>query len=647
MSRIRIFLLYFFLSIPVFSQTSISSLQNKLRKSRTDQEKIDLYLSISRYYQKQQADSATHYAIEGLRLATHISSTKAKGQMLYQLGVINVAHHNLSTARHHLDAALAIFIKLKERRNLILVYQELGILEGKAGNIGKATVYLNKAIELSVAVKDTVDMIQSYLKLGCIEELNDHTDKALGYYKKAELLNKSLPLSKINLAILEHIGRVHLKNGNHEYAIKNFRKGLENTTGSKHARNHISYLTQTGDAYKASGSDDSALKYHKDALSKAQEFSLPEEQARVLIKIADIVKRSDSDKSLQHLHNALQIAKGITNDQLQAEVYKAMSGIYRQQERYNEALFALEQQHSLLDSLFIINKVQEQAGLEAKNALVVSTENLEMERHERKLGFSVAAILIISLLVIALVIWQNARKTRVMNARLAESNLVKDRLFSIIGHDLRGPIGNMTQLLSILESDEMPPEERKELFGIMKQQCDASFEVLTSLLNWGKIQLQGATVSMANFEPKYSVDKNIRVLANQAKAKSVNISNHIPTELFVFADEAHFDFIIRNLLSNAIKFSHKGGTIEINRQQVNDNIFEVFSVKDNGLGISAEQQQQFLKSNMNVAYGTDGEKGTGLGLLLIKEFVQANGGKLWLESEAGKGTVFYFSLKKT
>ena len=633
-------------SNPVFSQTDIFSLQNKLNKSRADKEKLSLYLSISRYYQQKQADSATHYAIAGLRLATKTHNKQAQGQMLYQLGVINVGHSNLSTAHQHLAAALAIFSQLKDRRNLILTYEELGILEGKSGNTVKATAHLNKAIQLSAAVKDTADMIQSYLKLGCIEELNNNTDKALGYYKKAEHLNKSLPLAKVNMAILEHIGRVHLKEGNHEHAITHFKQGIAQTGASKHARKHISYLTRTGDAYKEAGNEDSALAFHKDALDKAQQFSLPEEQARVLIKIADIVKNSNSDKSLEHLQNALLIAKGMSHSQLQAEVYKAMGEIYRQQERYNEALFALEQQHSLLDSLFIINKVQELAGLQAKNALLTSTENLQLERRERRLGFAIAAIMIIAALLIAYVIWRNARKTQLMNIRLAESNHVKDRLFSIIGHDLRGPIGNMTQLLAILEADDVAPAERKEIFGIMKQQCDASFEVLTSLLNWGKIQLQGATVSMVDFEPKDVVDKNINVLANQAKGKSVSISNHVPAGLPIFADAAHFDFIIRNLLSNAIKFSHKGGAIEVNCQPASDKNFVVFSVKDNGLGISPGQQQQFLRSNINVAYGTDGEKGTGLGLLLIKEFVQGNGGKVWLESQEGKGSVFYFTLKR-
>jgi signal transduction histidine kinase len=647
MYRTLLFILLFAITSPVFAQTNILELHSKLRTTKSDKDKIQLYISLSQYYQQKQADSATFYAIQGLKLATHLHDRKAQGQMLYQLGLINITHDNLSTAHQHLIAALEIFVSLKDRKNMILTYEELGIVEGKNGNVTKATEYLNKAIQISKEAKDTLDMVQSYLKLGCIEELNDNTTKALSYYKRAEELNKTLPLSKINLSILHHIGKVHLKSGNHANAITHFKKGIAQTDNPTSVHKHISFLTQAGEAHRQSGNDDSALIYHKDALAKAQKFSLPEEQAKVLIKIADIVKESSTDKSLEHLKIALSIAKDISHPKLAAEVYRAMAEIYRQQERYDDALFTLEQQHTLLDSLFIINKSQELAGLQAKNALIESTERLHLVNQERKFEITTAIVVILMVLLVAFLAWSNARKTKAMNIRLAESNQVKDRLFSIIGHDLRGPIGNMPQLLSILEMDGIPVEEQKEIIGILKQQSEASFEVLTSLLNWGKIQLQGVAVSMTDFTPKGLVDKNIGVLLKQAKDKSITITNEVPADLSLFADASHFDFIIRNLLSNAIKFSYPNGSINICSQESNEKELIVFLVKDTGAGIGMEQQRQFLRTNIDVSYGTKGEKGTGLGLLLIKEFIQSNGGKIWLESEEKKGSIFYFSLRKS
>lgn len=647
MSRQLVFILLLATTSTVFAQTNIHELHSKLRTTKSDKDKIALYLSLSQYYQQKQADSSSFYAIQGLKLATHLHEKRAQGQMLYQLGIINIAHNNLSTAHQHLVAALEIFTNLKDRKNTVLTYEELGIVEGKNGNVSKATEYLNKAIQLSKQVKDTVDMVQSYLKLGYIEELNDNTSKALAYYKRAEELNKDLPLSKNNLSVLHHIGKVHLKSGNHTHAITHFKQGITKTDDPIYANNHITFLTQTAEAHRRLGNDDSALIYHKDALAKAQEFSLPEEQVKVLIKIADIVKESSTDKSLEHLKAALTIANDMAHPKLAAEVYRAMAAIYRQQERYDDALFTLEQQHLLLDSLYVINKSQELAGLQAKNALMESTEKLNLLNRERKFEITIALFAILTVLLIAFLTWSNARKTKAVNVKLAESNQIKDRLFSIIGHDLRGPIGNMPQLLSILEMDGIPIEEQREIIGILKQQSEASFEVLTSLLNWGKIQLQGVAVSMSDFQPKDFIDKNIGVLLNQAKDKSITITNEVPATLKVFADASHFDFIIRNLLSNAIKFSYPDGTIDVCSHESSEKELVVFSVKDTGAGISQEQQQQFLRTNIDVSYGTKGEKGTGLGLLLIKEFIHSNGGKIWIESEEKKGSTFYFSLRRS
>ncbi|PLK44464.1 ATP-binding protein [Emticicia sp. TH156] len=646
MLRFFYFILFFLVTTVVIGQNDLSSLQSQLKKSSSDTDRVRLYMSISRYFENKRSDSAIHYAIKGLKLSTHLHNKPAQGMFLYQLGVINILYNKLSVAHQDLALALAIFTKLKDRKNMTLTYAELGIAESKGGNGAKAEEYLQKALDLSISAKDTADMIHSYLKLGSVEEMNNNPAKALGYYRQAEALNKALPVGRLNPAILEHIGRVHLNEGDHANAIEHFKKGIEQNSHPEGVSSHITYLTRTGDAFSRQGNDDSALAYHKTALDKAEAFSMPEEQVMALLKIAEIVKKSDADKSLGHLNYALGIARTMSHQRLQAEVYKAMAAIYRQEKRYNEALHALEQQHALLDSLFIINKEQELSGMHARNLLITTTARLEKEEHELMLWFGASSLVLLALLGVTVVVWRNARATKAMNARLAESNLVKDRLFSIIGHDLRGPIGNMTQLLTIMELDDLDPAERKEIVGIMKQQCDASYEVLTSLLNWGKIQLQGAAVSMTKFKPEAIVSKNINVLMNQARAKALNLSNHVPAGLQVYADASQFDFIIRNLLSNAVKFSHKEGSIEVNAAPDADEDFMVFSVKDNGVGISAEQQQQFLRSNINVAYGTDGEKGTGLGLLLIKEFVQANGGKIWLESEEGKGSTFSFTLKK-
>lgn len=128
--------------------------------------------------------------------------------------------------------------------------------------------------------------------------------------------------------------------------------------------------------------------------------------------------------------------------------------------------------------------------------------------------------------------------------------------------------------------------------------------------------------------------------------KSIVITDNTRPDLMLYGDINHFEFIIRNLLSNAIKFSHPSGTIQITADIKPGSGQVIFSVRDHGKGISREQQKAFLKSNMDISFGTKGEKGTGIGLMLSKEFIKAGKGRIWVESEEGKGTAFYFTFSE-
>jgi signal transduction histidine kinase len=156
--------------------------------------------------------------------------------------------------------------------------------------------------------------------------------------------------------------------------------------------------------------------------------------------------------------------------------------------------------------------------------------------------------------------------------------------------------------------------------------------------------LQGISVNPITFDPKPVTDRCISLLSRQAAHKNIHLSVNIPGGMHIWADANHFEFIIRNLLSNAIKFSHEGGRVEVNIQSPVANKELIFVVKDNGIGISKAGQETFLTGNLKVNFGTNKEKGSGLGLLLTKDFIKANHGRIWLESRIGEGTTFFVAL---
>lgn len=390
-----------------------------------------------------------------------------------------------------------------------------------------------------------------------------------------------------------------------------------------------------------------ALEYYKRVLEKAKHRNMLPVAASALLNIAEILKKENAAKSLEDLKQALSIAESIHEPELTAKIFGAMAGVYEQEKNYREAVIVMEEQHHLVDSLLVESHEEEVKELDSSLALGKSREKiygLELANKKTEIELDAGIVLIVASLIVLLILWFYLKKVRKLNAELKKSNEIKDKLFSIIGHDLKGPVGSMAQMLAMLETDAFPEKEVKNAIAALRKQSEASHETLIALFEWGKAQLRGVNVNPVNFLARTIIEKNLSVLKSQSDKKSITINDHVLPAISIYADPDQFDFVIRNLLSNAIKFNYPAGTIEINAKKEKGNI--IFSVKDNGKGIAPEQQAAFLKSNLSVSFGTIGEKGTGLGLLLTKEFIKANKGKIWLESQEGEGTTFYFSLKE-
>ncbi len=273
-------------------------------------------------------------------------------------------------------------------------------------------------------------------------------------------------------------------------------------------------------------------------------------------------------------------------------------------------------------------------------------ENLSnpLAQEAQALQRNILIICTLSILAIMVVMSFYIRKIKALNRELTESNAIKDKLFSIIGHDLRSPVSNVVQMMDILGSIDFSTEERVDIIATLKKHSEASLETLDNLLQWGKSQLQGIRVKPTEIFPQVIFEKNLEAYSLQTAQKSIAINNQIPDSLTVFADADHLNFIVRNLVSNAVKFTYPSGTIKITAAQ-HDAENVAFSISDHGIGMNAASKRSVFKNFPVIAIGTANEKGTGIGLMLCKEFAEANGGKIWVESEEGRGSTFSFTLK--
>jgi len=229
--------------------------------------------------------------------------------------------------------------------------------------------------------------------------------------------------------------------------------------------------------------------------------------------------------------------------------------------------------------------------------------------------------------------------------KIKQLNESKNKIFSIIGHDLKGPVGNMKSFLDMILSKQIDLnyDEIIDFLGLLEKQSTATYNILVNLLAWANSQLNNTVFNPEKQKINSAVETNIVLLENIASKKNISINNKTSDDLVAVFDLNLISTVVRNLIANAIKFTSENGTITINVEQ--DESQTLVSVTDNGIGICSERLETiFNDASFETTLGTNNEKGSGLGLKLCKDFVEQHNGKIWVESEAKKGSNFIFSI---
>jgi two-component system, sensor histidine kinase and response regulator len=239
------------------------------------------------------------------------------------------------------------------------------------------------------------------------------------------------------------------------------------------------------------------------------------------------------------------------------------------------------------------------------------------------------------------------KKVEQRTQELKELNATKDKFFSIIAHDLKNPFNTLMGFTELLLENlgDYSPEKIKEFIGILHETSRQSYALLENLLEWSRAQTGRLQMDAEPIDLYMIAMENMDLMSNLASKKKIIIHNDIQAKSIVIADTNMIRTVLRNLISNAIKYTHDGGSITVDATMKNT-FFEV-SVSDTGIGIRPENIEKLFRIDLNYSTrGTADESGTGLGLILCKEFIVRNGGSIWVESEFGKGSTFKFILPK-
>lgn len=274
---------------------------------------------------------------------------------------------------------------------------------------------------------------------------------------------------------------------------------------------------------------------------------------------------------------------------------------------------------------------------------------LKKDNKLKSLYLSVVAVLSIMVLFIIYLIWRNfklssknVKELTELNKKISELNVFKDKILAIMAHDIRGPIASLTGLISI-ENDTLKPELIENAKVNLKKQLIVVNDLLDNLLRWASSSFQKNEEHIKeNTNITDLLTKNIAILSRFVEEKNINIINNVNTDIYAMVNQEQIKIVFRNIIANAIKFTPNGGSITIDAN-VNNNLLNV-TIKDSGIGMTEEQKQKLFTHTYNSSYGTNGEKGIGLGLLITKEYLEINKGKINIQSEEQKGTSVIVTL---
>jgi signal transduction histidine kinase len=641
------------LPFALFSQTNVSEVLRQLAASKSDTQKINLYKQLIRHYSVSKPDSSAWYGEQGIKFAQQNNDPLGEARVVAQLGTIDVNQGRMEVAEKRMLYALNIFRQHNDAKGMGEMNSNLGAIEGSKGNFEEATRYLVAALKTQDSLKDYYGLMITCSNLGSMYLEHEDTANAAKYLKMGEHASRLTPLVDQSISLYNAIGILKIAEGDTIGGLNTFLHDLELSNQPAFMSAHSECLLYLCNFYEDKGQIDQALNYLHEGLDIATKQHLPEMQANCLREMATLTAAKDPVEAMRYLQQAKAICDSTGNRTFLVNVLGSMTDIYQLQGNYKEAFATLQAQQKLIQQLFSLDKTKEITSISEAYQFETNQRIRQLEVLSKHNEYQRNVIIVIAVIIILflLVLMYFYRKTRALNRQLLinekelkELNSTKDKLFSVIGHDLRGPIARIPTIIDIYEDEITTEEEKKYLLDNLKEHTKASLETFDKLLYWGQLLVNGIRLHQTKIKPKGYIRENIDLKKIKAAEKNIQVTDHTPEDIMVFVDYAHFDFIIRNLLANALKYTNKNGHVTITADTVSNPGFTIFAVTDDGIGMSKETQHK-LFSLVNSNEGTASEKGNGIGLMLCKEFAIKNGGDIWLQSEEGKGTTFYFSVK--
>lgn len=543
----------------------------------------------------------------------------------------------------------------------------------------KALEYYLQAIRIYENTNNYLGIANTFNSIGLVHQSNKDNLKALSYFEKSlEILEEHENLYTLS-NVYNNMGISYDNLDKNEDALEYYRKSfeiskeLEDINGISTGNNNIGLVYLELKKYNL------AEKHLKEALRISKELKDNYSIANVSNNIAKLlIETKKLNEAKEYLKSSLSISKKIDAKEIIAEAYLFLSQIYEKENNNNLALKYYKLYTLENDSIYSIESSEKVAEMEVKyetesiekeNELLKKDneiQQLELKKQTNLKNFWVyLAILIFVLTLLIFNRFSLKQKTAKLlqnknqelqhaNIKLAESernlqelNVKKDKLFSIIAHDLRNPIQSLLGFSELIyrKTRNAEDNELKEYSKHILDSSNSLYNLLENILDWSLAQLDNKKYLPKTIHLLSIVQDIINSMSYNAKTKNIQITINISDKIEVKTDKNIIMSVLRNLINNAIKFTPTNGTIQILANESEEDI--MVSVKDSGRGISIENMSKLFNIETNyTTKGTANEEGTGIGLVLCKELIEKSGGKIWAESKLGEGSIFNFTLPK-
>jgi signal transduction histidine kinase len=613
---------------------------------------------------------------EAIRIFTKLNDKKGLVASYQYLGAMYTLLADYQQAIKNLNQAIDINNSLgNDELMQTILYKSMGNVYFSKGELSKSLDYYYKGLFIAIKNHYILPAGNLYNNIGAALQNMEVYPNALEHFKKAlEILSKTDNAQALG-TINQNIGEILLAQNDLDGAIRYLNKAnyIVNKQNDKDGLSSV--YTDLGLCYAAKKDFGKAINYIDTALQIAKKYKIVYNQAYALIGLANVYnQQKDYKNAYKNALEGQQLSIKLGNLSVKAnaalQLSKALAGLGKSAQAYQ----FLNDYINFKNQLKSNESIEKSTSYNFELTFALKERQLKQQQYEKDLIYKqktnsqrliniIFVVIIMAMILISGVYYREKKKQQNINAmlehknhevlnqkadlneqakKLNELNNLKDRLISILAHDLRAPLSTLRGLFGLLQDDTITHQELVEMIPSVLKKLEYTSDFLDTLLFWINSQMESFDISVKTFSVSEVIQNEAESNKDEAQLKGIHFITDIPDGLIATADPNSICIVVRNLITNAIKFSDKNDTITVSAHQTNQKI--IVKVADTGVGMSPEQLNKLFKSKVESKNGTNNESGTGMGLLFCKDLIEKCNGEIWATSEPGVGTVFTFSI---